>query len=154
LAISQFRSSCEIDAKSHSNAVAAALEQDAGELFSEQHDVIGPFEHERLRGDCNVDGFDQRKPGGEGQARRGRVARAQLDQSASEKIPFGRDPGAALSSPARFLLERDQPVAFDQAFVGKNVGVGRAGALDDADSAQNKDPAARSVIAPIGPISR
>jgi hypothetical protein len=41
-----------------------------------------------------------------------------------------------LAALAGLLLERDQPVAFDGLPVGKEVGVGRAGALDDADPAQ------------------
>jgi hypothetical protein len=38
--------------------------------------------------------------------------------------------------------------------VGEQVGVGRAGAFDDPQSAQNSDPAARSAIEPSGPISK
>jgi hypothetical protein len=40
------------------------------------------------------------------------------------------------------LFERDQPIAFASAVVGNQVGVGRAGPLDDADAAQKSDPAA------------
>jgi shikimate kinase len=36
----------------------------------------------------------------------------------------------------------DQPVAFDGVRRSQQVGVGRAGALDDADAAQKIDPAA------------
>jgi hypothetical protein len=53
---------------------------------------------------------------------------------------------AALAAPSRVLLQGDEPVAFNRAQVTQKVGVGRAGALDDPDSAQKIDPAARSVI--------
>ncbi len=52
------------------------------------------------------------------------------------------------------LLERDKPVALACGRVGNEVGVGRAGAPDDKDSAQKRDPAARSVRALSGPIRR
>ena len=61
---------------------------------------------------------------------------------------------AALPAPARLLLERDQPVAFGGGSVGNDVGIGRAGALDDPDAAQKSDPAARSVTELSGPMRR
>jgi len=63
-------------------------------------------------------------------------------------------PGPALAAAAGFLMQRDEPLAFDSAWVGKQVDIGRAGALDNADSAQNRLPAARSVSVPRGPISK
>jgi len=59
-----------------------------------------------------------------------------------------------LPAPSGGLLERDQPIAFDGARVGNQVGVGRAGLLDDADTAQKSDPAARSLSPPSAPISK
>jgi hypothetical protein len=63
-----------------------------------------------------------------------------------------------LAAPPRILLERDQPVALDRALdranIGDQVGVGRAGPLDDSDAGQKSVPAARSVSVPRGPISR
>jgi hypothetical protein len=76
------------------------------------------------------------------------------DQRAAVKIAGARLPGPALPTAAVGLIERDEPVAFDSGFVSEKVGVGRAGLLDDTDAAQNSDPAARSVSAPSGPISR
>ena len=52
------------------------------------------------------------------------------------------------------LLPRDQPIAFAGLRIGNQVGVGRAGLLDDADAAQKSDPAARSVSELSGPISK
>ena len=76
------------------------------------------------------------------------------DQGASVEIAGSRDPGPALPSPPRLLVERDQPIAFDDIGVGKDVGIGRAGPLDDPDPGQNSDPAARSVSIARGPISK
>jgi hypothetical protein len=42
-------------------------------------------------------------------------------------------------------VKRDQPVAFDGALVGDQVGIGRTGTLDNPDASQNSDPAALSV---------
>jgi hypothetical protein len=61
---------------------------------------------------------------------------------------------AALSPLARVLRQRDEPVALDGVRIGQQVGIGRAGALDDADSAQKIDPAARSVMPFNVPISK
>jgi hypothetical protein len=49
---------------------------------------------------------------------RGRIAGAQLDERAPEEIAGRGDPGAALTSPARLLFERDQPTAFNGVWVG------------------------------------
>ena len=65
-----------------------------------------------------------------------------------------RHPFPALASPARLLFERDQPVAFPRGAVDNEVGVGRAGPLDDTGAAQKSDPAARSVSALSGAIRR
>jgi hypothetical protein len=52
----------------------------------------------------------------------------------------------ALTALPGVLREGNQPVALDDGRIGQQVGIGRAGALDDSDSAQKIDPAARSVI--------
>jgi hypothetical protein len=66
------------------------------------------------------------------------------DKGAAEEIAVGAGPAAALAPASRRLFERDQPVAFDGGLVSEEVGIGRAGPLDDADAAQKIDPAARS----------
>jgi len=75
---------------------------------------------------------------------RGRIAGPELDQSAAEEVAAKRAPFAALPSPPGFLSARDQPVALDAVLRCEEIGVGRAGALDNADAAQKIDPAARS----------
>ena len=60
----------------------------------------------------------------------------------------------ALPAAAGVLRERDQPIPFKGGFVRKQVGIGRAGALDDADAAQKRLPAARSVRLPSGPMRK
>ena len=77
-----------------------------------------------MTGHGNIDRFDQRQPRGDRQSLRGRVARLKLDQGAAVKIACGRKPGPSLPSPARLLVQRDQPVAFDGLAVGDQVGVG------------------------------
>ncbi len=102
----------------------------------------------------DVDGFDERETGGEREGRRGGILLAQIDEGAAVEIPRRRYPAAALPSPSCGLIERDQPVAFDCLFVRDQVGVGRAGALDDADARQKIDPAALSVSVCKGWIRR
>jgi hypothetical protein len=68
----------------------------------------------------------------------------QLDQSATEEIAARAGPFAALPPLPSRLLERNEPVALDRTIVGQQIGVGRAGALDDPDAGQKIDPAARS----------
>jgi hypothetical protein len=60
----------------------------------------------------------------------------------------------SLAAPARELFEGDQPLAFGGIGIGNEVGVGRARTLDNPDAAQKSDPAARSLSALSGPISR
>jgi hypothetical protein len=131
-----------------------ALEQDSGELGAVEQQVIGPFEKQRQVGRGGLDRFDQGEAGGERKRLRRRVARRQLDDRAAEEIAAPADPLARLAAAAGLLDLRDQPVAFAGLRASKQVGVGRAGALDDPDSAQNRLPAARSATAPSGPISR
>jgi hypothetical protein len=52
------------------------------------------------------------------------------------------------------LIERDDPVPLVEALVGNDVGIGRAGALDNANGGQKSVPAARSARPPSGPINR
>ena len=94
--------------------------------------VVGPFEHERLAGRGDVNALRSAP------ARRPAKASAPADRRAPistsvlpKKLPVRGNPAPSLPSPARILLERDQPVAFDGGFVGNQVGIGRAGALDD-----------------------
>jgi hypothetical protein len=70
------------------------------------------------------------------------------------EIAGGRQPRSSLAAPPRLLFARDQPIAFADRWLGKDVGVGRAGALDGPDAAQKSDPAARSESEPSGPMSR
>ena len=66
----------------------------------------------------------------------------------------GDPPAQTLSLAAGLLRKRDQPIALDGCGIGHDVGVGRTGPLDDPDAGQNRDPAALSVRAPKGPISK
>ena len=77
-----------------------------------------------------------------------------MNHRAAEVIALSCNPAATLTAPARILSKRDQPVAFDGFGIGKKVGVGRVGALDNSDAAQKIDPAALSLIACSGPISK
>jgi len=45
-------------------------------------------------------------------------------------------------------------ILFEGGVIGKQIGVGRAGPLNDADAAQKRLPAARSVKLPSGPMRR
>jgi hypothetical protein len=47
-----------------------------------------------------------------------------------------------LAAPARLLLKRNQPASFDGFSIVDQVGIGRAGALDDSYPGQKIDPAA------------
>jgi hypothetical protein len=51
-------------------------------------------------------------------------------------------------------MQSDEPVTLNRVAVRNQVGVGRAGALDDPDARQKRLPAALSVSDPKGPISR
>ena len=154
LPVGQSRRFGEVHSESHCNAVAVSLEQDPAELLALEHQVVRPFKHQRLRGHRDVYRFDERQPRGYRQALRGRIAGGELDEGASEEIAGRGDPMAALPALSRLLVERDQPVALAEGLIGYRVGIGRAGALDDPDAAQKSAPAALSVIAPNGPISR
>jgi hypothetical protein len=77
-----------------------------------------------------------------------------MNHRAAGVIPLGCNPAATLTTPARVLRKRDQPVAFDGFGIREKVGVGRVGSLDDSNAAQKIDPAALSLIACSGPISR
>jgi len=148
------RSAREIDAEADRDAISAPLEQDAGELLPAEHQVVRPFEHERFAGRRDVERLDQREPRRQGERRRRRVIRPELDERAPVEIAVGGDPLASLPAPARFLFERDEPFAFDGSLRSEQVRIGRANALDDPDAAQKIDPAARSVIEPSRPIRR
>jgi hypothetical protein len=144
----------EIQTETDRDPVAAAFEQDSGKLIAKEHQVVGPFQHQRALRRGDVDGLDQSQAGCKRQGRRGRVGGLQLDQRAAMEIALRRNPLAALPAAPGMLFERNQPVTLGGGVVGKQVRVGRARALDDADSAQKIDPAARSVRAPSGPINR
>jgi hypothetical protein len=83
-----------------------------------------------------------------------RIACPKLDDSASMEVARRGNPLPSLPTLSGPLLERDEPIAFGGRSVSDKIGVGRVGALDDADSAQNSDPAARSVSVLNGPMSR
>lgn len=140
--IGQLRYAAEIDPESDGHPVPAPLEENSGELLPAQHYVIGPFQHHRQSRSRNVDGFDQRQARSERQALRRRVSRAKADERASEKIAFRRHPGAALAAPACELVQRDEPVGLNGLRVSEEIGVGRAGFVDDADAGQKRLPAA------------
>jgi len=73
------------------------------------------------------------------------------------KIARRRVPGSATSSAPCGLYFGKQPIAlvrFTALGEVKQVGISRAGTLDDADAAQNRLPAARSVSVLSGPMSR
>ena len=80
--------------------------------------VVGPFEQQRLARDGDVDRFGEREAGRERERLRSRIGGAQLDDRAAIEIAGDRHPGPALPTPARLLVERDQPVAFDRVRVG------------------------------------
>ena len=144
----------EIDAEAHGNPVPVALQQGTGELSAVQHDVVRPFQHQRLPGSRDIDGLDQGKSGNERERLCRRIIISKLNERAAVEIAFRREPAPALTSATRLLIERDEPIAFDRASFGNQVGIGRAGALDDADAGQNRLPAALSVSAPKGPMRR
>ena len=77
----------------------------------------------------------------------GGIARLQLDQRAAEEIAGFADPRRALAAPARRPAPARPASRLRRRRRRQAVGVGRAGALDDADAAQKSDPAARSVSA-------
>jgi hypothetical protein len=154
LAVGKVGGAGKIDPKADGNTIATAFEEYSGELRAEEKQVIGPLQHQRLKRGSKIDCFGECKPRCKRQGLRGRVAVFELNQRAAVEIARRGQPRAALPAPARDLLERYQPVAFDKARIGDEVGIGRAGLLDDADACQNSDPAARSVSDPSGPISR
>jgi len=154
LPVGQHRRSREVDPETDGDAVAAPFEQDPGELLSPQKQVVGPFEEQRLARVGDVHRFRERKAGDERKSLRGGIAGAQIDDRAPIEIPGDRQPRPALPPPARLLVKRDQPIAFDGIGVGNDVGVGRAGPVDGPDTGQNRLPAARSANVVSGPISK
>jgi hypothetical protein len=119
-----------------------------------KHQVVRPFEHQGLARQRDVRRFDEREARGQRQRRGRRVVLPKLDQRAAVEIALGGNPLPPLPTSAGILVQGDQPIAFVGAGISKNVGIGRAGPLDDPDPSQKIDPAARSAIAPSGPISR
>jgi hypothetical protein len=142
LAVCKLGSRGEIDPEADDDAIAAALEENSCELLPEEEDVVGPLEHQSLSRNGEIESLDQRETRRKGQGLGWRVAGPEVDKRASVEIACRRDPFAALAPPPRLLLEGNQPVAFTGALVGNEVRIGRAGALDDSNSAQNSDPAA------------
>jgi hypothetical protein len=152
--IGKLRHRSQIDSEADDHPIAAPLEQNAGEFLAEKKKIVRPFEHHCLTGQRAVDRLDQRETRRERQGRRLRIAGAKLDERASMEIPARRLPGPPLPALARFLFERDQPLALACCKIGNQVGIGRAGALDEADAVQKSVPAARSDSAVSGPMSR
>jgi hypothetical protein len=87
-----------------------------------------------------VHSLDERQSGRKRQGMGRGIALCEPHHRASEEIAGLRHPFAALATLPRSLLERDQPIALDRGFVGQQVRIGRAGALDDSDSAQKQRP--------------
>jgi hypothetical protein len=83
-----------------------------------------------------------------------RIARLQHDNGAAKEIASQADPLAALAAAASILIHGDKPIAFNGGLIAEKIGVGRACSLDDANPGQKIDPAARSVNALSGPISK
>src|SRR3954451_5146741 len=83
-----------------------------------------------------MNGFDQRETGCQGERRCGWIGFAQPNQRAPKEICRRGNPFTTLSSAARSLLQRDQPVAFNGVLIGEQIGVCRAGLLDDPNAAQ------------------
>ena len=63
LPASQRGSTGEVDANADDDPVAAALEQDSGQLSAAEQDVVGPLEHQRLGRNRDIHRFDEGKPG-------------------------------------------------------------------------------------------
>ncbi len=153
-AVRQVGRGCKVDAEADNDAIIASLEQDSGKLLSRKQQVVGPFQHQCLAWNRSVQRLDEREASGKRECLSRRIIVAQVDEDTAVEIAVGRDPVPALAALACCLLERDEPVSFDGIRIGKQVGIGRAGALDDPDSAQKSDPAARSVSELNGPIKR
>ena len=78
----------------------------------------------------------------------------EIDGGTAEKVTLLADPVTALPPASGVLFERNQPVSFCGAGVGKQVGVGGTGTIDEMDTAQKIDPAALSAKLPSGPMRR
>lgn len=154
LAALNLRSTRKIDAESRDDPVSRSLQQDPGQLGIAQHQVIRPFEDKGCAGRLDPDGLDQRQSGHQRQCRRRRIGRAKLDQSRAAEVAVYRLPRPAMPALAAFLPERDQPIAFDRLIVRQQGTVRRPQPVDDADSGQNRLPAALPVNSPSGPINR
>jgi hypothetical protein len=85
---------------------------------------------------------------------RGWLAILDQDERTAEEIACQRLPLAPLPAPSRVLGKGDEPISLNGTIVGQKVGIGRAGALDNADPAQNNAPAARLVQSDKGPMSK
>jgi len=154
LAARDLRSLCQIDSKSGDDPVTRPFEQDTRQLGIAEHQVIGPFERGRHIGCNDVNCLDQRQPRCQRQRGCRRIARPELDQRRTGEIAVKGMPRPALPALAALLLQRDEPIAFDRQLIGQQRAVGRAEPVDDANTAQNRLPAARLVTSPSGPISR
>src|SRR6185437_588406 len=152
--VRKHRGARQIHSKADRDSLAAPLEEDSREFAPEQHQVVGPFEHQRATWRRYIDCFNERQAGDQRQALCRRVATAQPNERTAVEIAFRGNPNAALATPARLLVKRDEPVALGGLAVGEEVGVGRTGTLDDSDSSQNRLPAALSLRDPSGPISK
>jgi hypothetical protein len=92
--------------------------------------------------------------GGEGEARRRRIAGPQADEGAGVEVAGRRGPRPALPPLAAGLDVGAQPRAFGRAGAGEigEIVVGRAGLDDGAD--QNSAPAALAEAKASGPTMR
>lgn len=144
----------EIDPEADDHSIALPLKQDPRHLRSIKEQVVRPFEKQWLAWDGCIERFDESKTRNQGQRLRRRIASSDRNQRASEEITAFRQPLAALAALSGGLLKRDQPVPFGRALIREEVGVGRAGSLDNPDSGQRSAPAARSASVPSGPMRR
>ena len=155
LAALDLRRGGEVDPEARDDAVARAFEQDAGELGVAEHQVVGPFEAERDGpGAATSTASISASPAASASAGAGGSPSRSWIDGRAEEIAVERFPRAAVAPAPGVLAQRDQPVALDRERIGEQGAVGRADLLDDADAAQNSDPAAVSVMLPSGPMSR
>ena len=146
----------EIDSEADDDPVAAALEQDPGELFAEQHHVVGPFQHQRAgRAAAASMASISARPAASDRRLRQADRRAQLDQRAAVEIAAAAIPTSGPGGPCPACCSS----ATSQSPSTARSSAIRSALVEPVRSTmrmrrQNSVPAARSLSAPSGPISR